>query len=167
MPPSLIPTIVLNLGLRTEIARRNSIFVASDEVRSVSEGRGYGRDACGRDDTASGGDCERDARHPMDRLNPGARRSRHTLSKQRGDGGLLLGQARRRRPNRPLMQSLQNRSRRLRKAHAPERASRSAGICGPQRWNTDRKRHQRYDDFTHSATRSLTQEICRSPLRRR
>jgi hypothetical protein len=41
------------------------------------------------------------------------------------------------------------------------------GICGPQRWNTDRKRHQRYDDFTHSATRSLTQEICRSPLRRR
>ena len=116
MPPSLIPTIVLNLGLRTEIARRNSIFVASDEVRSVSEGRGYGRDACGRDDTASGGDCERDARHPMDRLNPGARRSRHTLSKQRGDGGLLLGQARRRRPNRPLMESFQNRSRRLSKA---------------------------------------------------
>ena len=65
MPPSLIPTIVLNLGLRTGIARRNSVFVARDEVRSVSEGRGYGRDACGRDDTASGGDCERDARHPM------------------------------------------------------------------------------------------------------
>jgi hypothetical protein len=65
VPPSLIPTIVLNLGLRTGIARRNSVFVAPDEVRSVSEGRGYGRDACGRDDTASGGDCERDARHPM------------------------------------------------------------------------------------------------------